>query len=70
MKITEILTVMAIISNNQYWNHMSSFNFDDLFLFSDNIIEEQTPSSFEIDQYQLQTLSNNNSTQEYQLLNL
>ncbi|CAF1517910.1 unnamed protein product, partial [Rotaria sordida] len=61
MKITEILTVMAIISNNQYWNHMSSFDFDDLFLFSDDIMEEKTPSSFEIDQYQLQTLSNNNS---------
>ncbi|CAF1421300.1 unnamed protein product, partial [Rotaria sordida] len=70
MKITEILTVMAIISNNQYWNHMSSFDFDDLFLFSDDIMEEKTPSSFEIDQYQLQTLSNNNSIQEYQLLNL
>ncbi|CAF4985289.1 unnamed protein product [Rotaria sp. Silwood1] len=75
-----------MISNNQYWNNMSSFDFDDLFLLSDdfnlkneynqfsmlhnNLIKEITSLSPEIDQDQQQTLSENNSTKKSQRSNL
>ncbi|CAF4434373.1 unnamed protein product, partial [Rotaria sp. Silwood2] len=28
---------MALISSDQSWNHMTSFDFDDLFSFSDDL---------------------------------
>ncbi|CAF2933249.1 unnamed protein product, partial [Rotaria sp. Silwood2] len=61
---------MALISSDQSWNHMTSFDFDDLFSFSDDlnlqneydqysmlyadIIEEITSLPSEIEQSQLQ----------------
>ncbi|CAF4427286.1 unnamed protein product [Rotaria sp. Silwood2] len=75
-----------MISSNQYWNQMSTFDFDDLFSFPDNsnvqnesdqyfmlhddIIDDKTTSSSETDHYQLDTLSNNSSAQECQQSNL
>ncbi|CAF1088156.1 unnamed protein product [Rotaria sp. Silwood1] len=71
---------MAMISTNQY--HMSSFDFDDLFLFSDDfyhqneyeqfctlhddLIEDNTSLS-KNNQYQQQTLLHNNSIKESNL---
>ncbi|CAF1421312.1 unnamed protein product [Rotaria sordida] len=43
---------------------------DQYFILHDNIMEEIMPSLSQIDQYQLQTLSNNNSIQKSQRLNL
>ncbi|CAF1098066.1 unnamed protein product [Rotaria sordida] len=65
---------------------MSSFDSDDLFplfddfnpqneydlslMLHDDTIEDKTTSSLKTDQYELETLSNNNSTEECQLPNL
>ncbi|CAF1088122.1 unnamed protein product [Rotaria sp. Silwood1] len=75
-----------MMSTNQYWNHISPCDFDDLFsllddfnpqiqcnqysMLHDDIIEDNISSLFEIDNYQQQTLSNNNSTQESKESNL
>ncbi|CAF3390497.1 unnamed protein product [Rotaria sp. Silwood2] len=72
--------------NNQYWDSRSSFDFDDLLslpdesnvqneydqysMLYDDIIKDKTTSLSKINQSQLQTLSENNSIQESQLLNL
>ncbi|CAF4441144.1 unnamed protein product [Rotaria sp. Silwood2] len=77
---------MAMISSDESWNHMTSFDFDDLFLFSDDlnlqneydqysmlhndIIEDKATSSSETDQSQLQTSSNKNSEHESRLPSL
>ncbi|CAF3964555.1 unnamed protein product, partial [Rotaria sp. Silwood1] len=75
-----ILTTMTMISSDKNSNRMSPDDFDDLFSFPDdfspqtlfdqysmlldNVVEDNTPSSSEIHQYQPPALSHNNAENE------